>query len=66
MTEMDELIGQCRVHVKGGVENAYGKVNVLLQTYISRSPVESFSLTSDLSYVAQVCSLCVCVALIRE
>ena len=51
---MDELIGQCRVQVKGGVENAYGKVNVLLQTYISHSAVESFSLISDLSYVAQV------------
>ena len=64
MSEMDILISQCRVYVKGGVENAYGKVNVLLQTYISRLPIESFSLTSDLSYVAQVCVYCV--VLLRE
>ena len=54
MTEMDDLMSLCRVPVQGGVENTYGKVNVLLQTYISCSPVESFSLTSDLAYVAQV------------
>lgn len=40
--------------VKGGVENFYGKVNILLQVYILREAVESFSLTSDLAYVAQV------------
>ena len=40
--------------VKGGVENSYGKVNILLQVYISKEAVESFSLTSDLAYVAQV------------
>lgn len=40
--------------VKGGVENSYGKVNILLQVYIWREAVESFSLTSDLAYVAQV------------
>jgi hypothetical protein len=54
MSEMDELMMSCRLPVQGGVENTYGKVNVLLQTYISCSPVESFSLTSDLAYVAQV------------
>ena len=54
MSEMDELLQSCRLSVQGGVENTYGKVNVLLQTYISCNPVESFSLTSDLAYVAQV------------
>ena len=54
MTEMDDLMSLCRLPVQGGVENTYGKVNVLLQTYISCNPVESFSLTSDLAYVAQV------------
>ena len=54
MSEMDDLLASCRLSVQGGVENAYGKVNVLLQTYISCNPVESFSLTSDLAYVAQV------------
>jgi activating signal cointegrator complex subunit 3 len=33
------------VQVKGGVENKIGKVNILLQAYISRARVESFSLT---------------------
>ena len=39
--------------VKGGVENKIGKVNVLLQAYISRARVDSFSLTADLSYISQ-------------
>ena len=39
--------------MQGGVENSYGKVNILLQTYISRGMVESFSLVSDHAYVAQ-------------
>ena len=44
----------CVLPVRGGVENFYGKVNILLQVYISREAVDSFSLTSDLAYVAQV------------
>ena len=44
----------CVLPVRGGVENSYGKVNILLQVYISREAVDSFSLTSDLAYVAQV------------
>ena len=43
--------------IKGGVENEYGKVNILLQSYISKSPVDSFSLVSDMSYIAQVSQL---------
>ncbi|KAK3734227.1 hypothetical protein QZH41_012947, partial [Actinostola sp. cb2023] len=43
----------CVEIAKGGVENSYGKVNILLQTYISRGHVESFSLVSDTAYVAQ-------------
>ena len=56
--EIDELerhlSESCQVLVAGGAENTYGKVNILLQTYISRSPVENFSLISDQAYVAQV------------
>ena len=48
------LSTDCHVPAKGGVENTYGKVNILLQTFISRGIVEGFSLVSDLSYVAQV------------
>ena len=55
---MDELechlAEDCQVPVKGGIENAHGKVNVLLQTFISRASIDSFSLVSDMTYVAQV------------
>ena len=54
LSELELHLDNCWLPVKGGVENAYGKVNILLQTYISRGTVESFSLTSDLAYVAQV------------
>ncbi|KAL9968716.1 hypothetical protein ACROYT_G020835 [Oculina patagonica] len=43
----------CPLPVKGGVENGYGKINILLQTFISKGFVDSFSLVSDLGYVAQ-------------
>ncbi|XP_053736131.1 activating signal cointegrator 1 complex subunit 3 isoform X2 [Synchiropus splendidus] len=49
----DLLCNYCKLPVAGGVENGYGKVNILLQTYIGRGEVDSFSLISDLSYVAQ-------------
>jgi len=48
------LTENCPLHVKGGVENNYGKINILLQTFISKGFVDSFSLVSDLGYVAQV------------
>lgn len=48
------MVDDCYFLVKGGVENSYGKVNILLQTFISRGCVDSFSLVSDLGYVAQV------------
>ncbi len=54
ISELEIHQSVCRLPVQGGVENSYGKVNILLQTYISRGGVDSFSLTSDLSYVAQV------------
>jgi activating signal cointegrator complex subunit 3 len=39
--------------VKGGSENTHGKVNILLQTYISGGSPVAFSLVSDMAYVAQ-------------
>ncbi|KAI4871234.1 hypothetical protein NFI96_019754 [Prochilodus magdalenae] len=55
--EMEELetmlCNFCELPAAGGVENGYGKINILLQTYIGRGEVDSFSLISDLSYVAQ-------------
>ncbi|XP_017269735.1 activating signal cointegrator 1 complex subunit 3 isoform X2 [Kryptolebias marmoratus] len=54
LEELDQLLcNYCELPAAGGVENGYGKVNVLLQTYIGRGEVDSFSLISDLSYVAQ-------------
>ncbi|NWH78990.1 ASCC3 protein, partial [Piaya cayana] len=43
----------CELPAPGGVENNYGKINILLQTYISRGEMDSFSLISDSAYVAQ-------------
>lgn len=51
MNELDELHHNCEVPSFGGVENVHGKVNVLLQNYISRTRVEGFSLVSDMNYI---------------
>lgn len=54
LPELEEhLHGSCCHPVMGGAENSYGKVNILLQVFISRGNVDSFSLVSDLAYVAQ-------------
>ncbi|TSK34894.1 Activating signal cointegrator 1 complex subunit 3 [Bagarius yarrelli] len=54
MEELEQLLSSfCELPAAGGVENGYGKVNILLQTYIGRGELDSFSLISDLSYVAQ-------------
>ncbi|KAK0190876.1 Sec63-domain-containing protein [Armillaria mellea] len=39
--------------VKRGIETHQQKVNILLQGYISRQPVDDFALVSDMAYVAQ-------------
>eukprot|EP00095_Tigriopus_kingsejongensis_P005309 maker-scaffold337_size202799-snap-gene-1.20 protein:Tk05309 transcript:maker-scaffold337_size202799-snap-gene-1.20-mRNA-1 annotation:"activating signal cointegrator 1 complex subunit 3" len=52
MDELDDLTHEyCEVPVAGGSENVHGKVNILIQTYISRGRVNSFSLISDQNYV---------------
>ncbi|CRL02261.1 CLUMA_CG015304, isoform A [Clunio marinus] len=54
MDELDDLNRDaCEVPVKGGSENLHGKVNILMQTYLSRGFVKSFSLVSDMSYINQ-------------
>ncbi|KZP00099.1 Sec63-domain-containing protein [Calocera viscosa TUFC12733] len=47
---MDEVI-PCQV--KGGTDTSQGKVNILLQGYISRAYIEDFALVSDTAYSAQ-------------
>lgn len=55
MDELDNLTRDyCEVNVLGGTENIHGKVNILLQTFLSRGRVNSFSLLSDMSYITQV------------
>ncbi|TFK55802.1 Sec63-domain-containing protein [Heliocybe sulcata] len=51
--ELEELMNQAPCAVKGGTENSHGKVNILLQGYISGARVEDFALVSDTAYVAQ-------------
>ncbi|XP_065652394.1 activating signal cointegrator 1 complex subunit 3 isoform X2 [Hydra vulgaris] len=52
--ELEEHLNEsCVTPVKGGTDTEYGKVNILLQTYVSKAQLESFSLISDMSYVAQ-------------
>eukprot|EP01104_Vermistella_antarctica_P009338 TRINITY_DN238_c1_g1_i2.p1 TRINITY_DN238_c1_g1~~TRINITY_DN238_c1_g1_i2.p1 ORF type:complete len:2228 (-),score=554.58 TRINITY_DN238_c1_g1_i2:294-5987(-) len=57
--EMDELERMskdkkvCPYPVKLGPENLAGKVNILLQAYISNARIESFSLISDTAYISQ-------------
>lgn len=38
---------------QGGTNTSQGKVNILLQGFISRQPVEDFALVSDTAYAAQ-------------
>lgn len=55
LDELDTLTCEyCYVPVAGGSENLHGKVNILLQTFLSRGRINSFSLMSDQAYVSQV------------
>lgn len=55
MDELDQLQNEyCEYIPKGGSENIHGKVNILLQAFLSRGRVKSFSLISDIAYIAQV------------
>lgn len=54
VVELKALIeNACQCQVKGGTDSSAGKVNVLLQAYISRAPIDDFALVSDTGYVAQ-------------
>lgn len=55
LDELDELTEKyCYLKVWGGSENIHGKVNILIQTYISKGFLKSFSLMSDTQYIIQV------------
>jgi activating signal cointegrator complex subunit 3 len=51
--ELDILLEGCELPVLGGIESTQGKVNCLIQAYISRNRVDGFSLISDMAYVGQ-------------
>lgn len=53
LPELDELARGCKFPIKGGSESKHGKTSILLQTYVSREKIESFSLIADLNYVSQ-------------
>lgn len=51
--ELKKMLENAPCEVPGGIETSPGKVNILLQAYISRAYVEDFALASDTAYVAQ-------------
>ncbi|KAF8812579.1 Sec63-domain-containing protein [Phlegmacium glaucopus] len=51
--ELEHIMKRVPCEVKGGTDTTAGKVNILLQGYISREIVEDFALVSDMAYVAQ-------------
>lgn len=53
LNELDHLLHLCSLIVHCGCENKEGKVNILLQMYLSKISIESFSLISDQAYVVQ-------------
>lgn len=53
LEELTRLADECVTPVKIGVEDTIGKVNCLIQSYISRVRIDGFSLVSDMAYVSQ-------------
>lgn len=53
LQELDFLKGEARIKISGDVANTHGKVNVLLQAYISNVQLRSFTLISDTAYITQ-------------
>ena len=53
LPELDQLSRTCTFQTKGGSETKHGKTSILLQAFVSREKLESFSLIADLNYVSQ-------------
>ncbi|KIJ70214.1 hypothetical protein HYDPIDRAFT_172092 [Hydnomerulius pinastri MD-312] len=53
LKELELLIGNIPCEVPGGTDTSQGKVNILLQAYISNLPIQDFALVSDTAYSAQ-------------
>ncbi|XAR63795.1 DNA helicase [Bertholletia excelsa] len=51
--ELEKMVRTyCPLEVKGGPTSKHGKVAILIQSYISRGYIDSFSLVSDASYIS--------------
>ncbi|KAK7411347.1 hypothetical protein VNO78_02780 [Psophocarpus tetragonolobus] len=50
--ELEMLARTCPLEIKGGPSNKHGKISILIQLYISRGSIDSFSLVSDASYIS--------------
>ncbi|XP_065878645.1 DExH-box ATP-dependent RNA helicase DExH14 isoform X2 [Euphorbia lathyris] len=42
----------CPLEVRGGPSNKHGKISILIQLYISRGSIDTFSLVSDAAYIS--------------
>ncbi|KAF9569347.1 Sec63-domain-containing protein [Agrocybe pediades] len=51
--ELEQIMERAPCDVKGGTDTTAGKVNILIQGFISRDTVDDFALISDMAYVAQ-------------
>ena len=51
--ELVKLMEKCPIPIKEGANDPLAKVNVLLQTYISKLTLDGFALMSDMIYVTQ-------------
>eukprot|EP01130_Rhizamoeba_saxonica_P004092 TRINITY_DN1684_c0_g1_i1.p1 TRINITY_DN1684_c0_g1~~TRINITY_DN1684_c0_g1_i1.p1 ORF type:complete len:2137 (-),score=539.86 TRINITY_DN1684_c0_g1_i1:63-5960(-) len=51
--ELEQLLEKVPIPVKEGVAESSAKINVLLQAYISKLPMDGYSLVADLVYVTQ-------------
>ena len=54
--ELEKLLERVPIPVKESIEEPSAKINVLLQSYISRLKLDGFSLSSDMVYVTQSAS----------
>lgn len=51
--ELEKLIGQVPIAVKNGYDSPPGKINMLVQCYVSKLTLKGFALAADLSFIAQ-------------
>ncbi|CAN1151841.1 DExH-box ATP-dependent RNA helicase DExH14 [Linum perenne] len=51
--ELESILrSSCPLEVRGGPSNKHGKISILIQLYISRGSIDTFSLVSDAAYIS--------------